>query len=342
MFAIYVFGGIFSIVLPLRYRMPIVGAHTITGVTFLATVTSSFSYQELIGSYIVAGALMFMVGIFGVFSKLINYVPKQIISAMLAGMIMKYLVNFVLAINSLLLIGCLSVFSFFVFLKWNKRIPPVVAAIFTALIILLLTEPLTINTMAANFTIPTIKTPSFSPRTFFSVSIPLALLILSNDAAVGLGALEQNNYRPPINRIIALSGIFTIIAGFFGGQSANVAGMMNAVCADDDAGPRKQRYLAAITSGIIIIIFGLFSWKIVPFIQALPKPFISILLGLSLLGVFGNSLNLSFSNPKLKFGTMFAFIIAASNITVFNISSPIWSLLIGTFIVQYIEGQVKK
>lgn len=337
-FSVYVFGGIFSILIPLYYRMPIVGAHSITGVTFLVTVTSEFSYQELIGSYILAGLLMFLIGYLGVFSKLMDYVPKQIIAAMLAGMIMKYMVNFISSISEFPIIGGVSLISYFIFSKWYKRIPPVIGAIFTALTLVLLTEPLYVNRMATSFVIPQIQVPKFSPLGFFSVSIPLALLVLSNDAAVGLGALEQNDFHPPVNRIITLSGIFTIIAGFFGGQSANVAGMMSAICADEQAGYKEKRYLAAIVSGVILLIFGILSWELVPFIQALPQAFVSILLGFALLVVFGNSLHTSFSNPRMKISTAFAFMIAAANITIFNISSPVWSLLIATLIARYIEN----
>lgn len=337
-FAVYVFGGIFSILLPLYYRMPIVGAHTITGITFIATITSHYTYNDLIGAYILAGLLMFAIGYLGVFTKLANYIPKQIIAAMLAGMILKYMVNFIAAINDLVLIGGISLILFFIFTKWMRRIPPVIATIFAALIMVILTEPLQISAFSSVFVFPDIQIPHFSSLGFFSVSIPLALLILSNDAAVGLGALEQNDFHPPVNRIVTLSGIFTIIAGFFGGQSANVAGMMSAICSDEMAGPKEQRYMAAVVSGFILLFFGLFSWKVIPYIQALPQAFVAIMLGFALLGVFGNSLHLSFSNPTMKISTAFTFIIAAANITIFNISSPVLSLLIGTFIARYLEN----
>ncbi|MGI6225100.1 MAG: benzoate/H(+) symporter BenE family transporter [Peptococcales bacterium] len=340
MFSVYAFGGVFSILVPLYYRMPIVGAHSITGVAFLVTVTGQFTYQELIGSYVLAGLIMFLIGYLRAFSNLLKYVPKQIISAMLAGMILKYMVSFVVSISNLPVIGILSLVAFFVFSKLNSRVPPVIAAIFTALFLLFLLEPLKISELSiTSFVFPQIQLPEFGILGFISVSIPLALLVLSNDAAVGLGALEQNDYHPPINRIITLSGIFTIITGFFGGQSANVAGMMSAICSDQDAGIKEKRYIAAIVSGTILLIFGIFSWKLVPFIQALPQAFVSILLGFALLGVFSNSLYLSFSNPKFKISVAFALIIAASNITIINISSPVWSLLIGTFVARFIENQ---
>ncbi len=337
MFSVYVFGGIYSILIPLYYRMPIVGAHSITGVAFLATVTTQFSYHQLIGSYMFTGLLMLLIGYLGVFSKLLEYVPKQIISVMLAGMITKYMVSFVASVDQLPLVGGVSLVSYLIFSKWNKRIPPMVAAIVTGFTLLLLTQPLYSGGLASSFVFPTLQLPVFNLLSFLSVSIPLALLILSNDAAVGIGALEQNDYRPPVNRVIAFNGIFSIITSFFGGQSANVAGMMTAICSDEEAGPKEKRYMGAVVSGIIILLFGLFAWKLVPLIQSLPSAFVSILVGFALLGVFGNSLSIGFSNPTMKLSAAFTFVIALSNISLFSISAPVWALVIGTFISRYVE-----
>ncbi|TWI59914.1 benzoate/H(+) symporter BenE family transporter [Halalkalibacter nanhaiisediminis] len=341
-FAVHVFGGILSILLPLYYRMPIVACHSITGVAFLATVTTQFTFHQLIGAYIVSGLLIFLVGYLGAFSKLIHYVPREIIAAMLAGMIMKYMVNFIVSINQMILVGGVALIVFFVFSKWKTRIPPMVAAIITGFVVLLIIEPLNSSGLATSFVLPQMQMPEFNLISFVSVSIPLVLLILSNDAAVGIGALEQNHYRPPINRIISSSGIFSVMASFFGGQSANIAGMMTAICSDEVSGPREKRYMGAVVSGVIILFFGIFSWKVVPFIQGLPEAFVAMLLGFALLGVFGNSLQVSFSNPAMKLSVAFTFIIAVSGTTVFNISAPVWAVLIGTFIAKYIENQQVK
>jgi len=342
MFSVYVFGGIFSILIPWYYRIPIVGAHTITGVAFLTTVTAQFTYPELLGAYIFSGVLMLLIGYLGIFSKLLEYVPKEIVAVMLAGMITKYMVNFIVSIAQLPLIGGVSLLAFFVFSKWDKRIPPMVAGIVIGTLLLLLTQPLNIVGLTSSFVVPTVQLPEFNALSFLSVSIPLALLILSNDAAVGLGALEQNGYHPPVNRVISLSGIFSIFTSFFGGQSANVAGMMSAICSDEQAGPREKRYMGAVVSGIILLLFGLFSWRLVPVIHALPKAFISLLVGFALLGVFGNSLSVGFSRPTMKLSAAFTFMIALSNISIFNISAPVWSLLVGTFIARNVEGRFDK
>lgn len=336
-FAVYVFAGIFSIMVPWHYRIPVSAANTITGVAFLSTMADQLSYPELIGAYVFSACIMLMIGCLGIFSKLLNYVPREILSVMLAGMITNYMVRFVLAVKVFPVIGGIALLAFLIFTKWNKRVPPMVAGIFTATLLLLLTQPLGSVEWTSSFVLPELQLPSFNPVTFLSVSLPLALLILSNDAAVGLGALEQNGYRPPVNRLISLTGIFSMLAGFFGGQSANVAGMMSAICADPVAGPKEKRYMAAVVSGIILLLFGLFASWLIPVIQVLPKDFISILVGFSLLGVFGNSLSGGFSNPGLKLSTAFAFVIALSNISFLNISAPVWSLLIGTLIARCLE-----
>ncbi|MGG3466227.1 benzoate/H(+) symporter BenE family transporter [Neobacillus pocheonensis] len=345
-FAVYVFGGLFGIILPIYSRIPIVGGHTLTGVAFLTTMTSQFSYHEFVGAYIISGILMVFIGFLGFFSKLIKLVPNEIISAMLAGMITNYMVNFIVSINKLILIGFIPLVAFFIFSRWKIKIPPVIAAIVIGTILLILFYPLNNIKWNSGVIMPEIQLPDLNIVSFLSVSIPLVFLILSNDAAVAVGALEKNNYRPPINQIISFSGLFSIITSFFGGQSANIAGMATVICADEEAGPKEKRYMGAVVAGVLLLVYGLFSWKLVPLIQALPKEFNSMIVGFSLLGVFGNSLHQSFSKQTMKISTVFAFIIALSKITLLSICAPVWSLLVGSLIARYIEndtiGKIEK
>lgn len=337
-FAVYVFGGLFGIILPLYSKIPIVGGHTLTGVAFLATMTSQFTFNELIGAYLISALLMVIIGFLGFFSKFIKLVPKEIISAMLAGMITHYMVNFIVSINTLFIVGFISLITFLIFLRWKLKFPPVISAIIIGFIVLNMFYPLnSIEGTSAAF-MPSIQFPDFNTSSFLSVAIPLTLLILSNDIAVAIGALEQNDYRAPINKIISFSGLFSLITSFFGGQSANIAGMATAICSDKEAGPKEKRYMGAVIAGVLLLVYGLFSWKLVPFIQTLPKEFISIIVGFSLLNVFGNSLYQAFSKHSIKTSTVFAFIISLSGTTILSISAPVWSLLIGSFIARYIEN----
>lgn len=336
-FSISVLGGIFGILMSLSCRQPITGAHSITAIAFLATVTAQFSYNELIGAYVLSGLLIFLIGVTGIFSKLLDLVPKEILAAMLAGMIAKYIVNFILSITELFVIGAGSLLVYLFFSRGKQKINPMVAAILTAALLLVATHPVGGIGNTPAFIFPRFQVPEFSLSIFFSVSIPVSLLVLSNDAAVGLGALQQNDFKPPVSRVIAISGLFSILAGVLGGQSANMAGMMTAICSGEEAGPKEKRYAGSVVSGVLLILFGLFAWVLIPWIQTLPPAFITLVIGYSLIGVFCGSLQQSFSSRTIKLGTGCAFAIAMSNIMVFNISAPVWSVLIGTLIVRYIE-----
>lgn len=342
MFATFLFGGLFGIFVPLYYRTPIVGAQTITGLAYLTTVTHQFSYNELVGAFIVSGLIIFIVGYFGVFAKLIRYVPREIISAMLAGIIVKFMIDLIVAIEQMIIVGLAALLAFFICLKSLQRIPPMIAAIFVGIVVLFLTQPVEFSEMSLSFSMLTWQSPEFSVVSIIAVSIPLALLILSNDAAVGIAALQQNGYRIDVNRIITLSGVFSMIAAVFGGQSANIAGMMSAICSDQEAGPKEKRYIAPVFAGVMFVFIGIFAWKLLPFVNALPQAFIAMIVGFSLLAVFANSLSIGFSNPSRRMSTAIAFAISASNISVFHISAPVWALLIGTLIARFVEGEPEK
>lgn len=259
MFAVYFFGGLFSIIFPLIYKIPITGAHSITGVAFLVTITPNFSFSELIGAYIMAGVIIYILGITGVFSKLMEWVPIEIISAMLAGMITNYVVRLITSVSDLAIVGVPAVISYLIFIKWIKRVPAVLGAVSVALIVVLLTQNIGISSMETSYAFPIVYKPEFSIIGILTISIPLALIILSNDAAPGIGVLVSTKFNPPTKKIISVSGIFTAVTAFFGGQSANVAGMMTAICAGEETGPRQKRYMAAVTSGLLILLFGLFA-----------------------------------------------------------------------------------
>jgi benzoate membrane transport protein len=94
-FADYFFSGILGIIMSLIYRIPITAGNTISGVAFLATVTSHFTYPELIGGFVMSGLIIFIIGISGLFTKLINWVPIEVISAMLAGLVTSYVVQII-------------------------------------------------------------------------------------------------------------------------------------------------------------------------------------------------------------------------------------------------------
>jgi benzoate membrane transport protein len=336
-FADYFFSGILGIFMSLFYRIPITAGNTISGVAFLATVTSHFTYPELIGGFVMSGLIIFIIGISGLFTKLINWVPIEVISAMLAGLVTSYVVQIIPSVIAMPLVGGSALFFFFICSRFSKRVPPILAAVIVAFIALFLTGNSGIESKDIDFFFPSIQMPEFSWMGLITLALPLAMLILSNDAAPGVGALQSSEFDPPIRKIISLSGIFSFIAGFFGGQSANIAGMMTAICSDTDTGTKSKRYIASFLSGFLTLVFGIFAWKIVPFIQSLPQVFVSLLAGFSLIGVLISSLQKGFSENRYRLSALTAFLVALSQVSFLHISAPVWALVLGAVVAKTVE-----
>ncbi|MGM0902147.1 MAG: benzoate/H(+) symporter BenE family transporter [Bacillota bacterium] len=337
MFAVYFFGGIFSIIMPLLYRIPITGGHSITGVAFLATVTAQFTYPQLIGGYVMSGLIILLVGFSGFFTKIIKWVPKEVISAMLGGLVTGYVVQIVPAVKEMPMVGGAAVLSFLLCTKYVKKVPPVVIAIGVAFVVLFLTGNFKFGHEHMAFFLPSLQIPEFTGMGFLTLALPLAMLILSNDAAPGIGALESSDFKPPIRKIVSTSGAFSILSGFFGGQCANIAGMMTAICSGPDAGPRMKRYMGSVVSGVVTLLFGIFAWKIVPFIYSLPGAFISLVAGFSLIAVLHSSLQKGFSENRYRLSALAAFIVTLSNVSFFHISAPVWGLIVGAVLARTID-----
>ena len=190
------------------------------------------------------------------------------------------------------------------------------------------------------FTLPYIVIPAFSWNSFVSLSLPLALLVISNDLFVALAVLRKNGYEPSAARTITTTGIATFLVGWFGGHAVNIGGMMTMLCSSEEAGPKEKRYFAAIISGLIVALFGLMTWKVIAFIRILPLSFIWIITGFSLMGVFIKSIQSAFSRPEYRLSTVFTFAIAVSNIAFMGISAPVWSLVFGLFTMKWFgEGR---
>jgi benzoate membrane transport protein len=95
--------------------------------------------------------------------------------------------------------------------------------------------------------------------------------------------------------------------------------------------------MGAVVSGAITIVFGIFAWKIVPFIQSLPQAFVSLLAGFALIGVLHSSLQMGFSGNRYRLSALAAFIVTLSGISFLHISAPVWGLVAGAVLARTVE-----
>jgi len=331
LFVCYVLGGLFNFFVAWRYRLPIAGAHSVTGIAFLSTAAVQLTLPQLAGSFILIGVIIALLGFTGIFSVVFKHIPRPVIDAMLAGVIAHYIVSLIPAFQSNPIVGLCAAVGFFVMPKLVKSLPAIVGVIVFGLIGLLFTYSFpAVERLPYEW--PVWIAPEFTWQGFISVALPISILIISNDIAVAVASLNKQGYNTPVNRIISYSGIATGIGGLGLGHSINIGGMMTTMCSSDETGAKDERYRAALLSSVLCILFGLFAWLIIPYITLLPDYFIASLIGYSLLNIFLNSMQSSFGNKQYRYSVLFAFIISVSGVTMLGISAALWSLLIGTII----------
>lgn len=332
--AIYLLGGIISIFMGMRYRMPITGAYSIPGAAIMAAAFATFSYQEAIGAFIMAGVLVLILGVTGVIGRIMRWVPMPIVMAMIAGAMIRFGIGAVEAVSAAPLIAGLAALAFFLTGRLTSRVPPVLAALVVGLVVTLATGGFQTGATDIAFVMPQFTAPVFTVGAFFGIAVPLAALVIGAENAQAIGVLMAEGYKPPINNMTVISGIGGILAGMMGGHNANIAGPMTAICSSEQAGEDKEkRYGATVVNGLLFGLFGLLAGLAVPFVMALPKPLIGVVAGLAMIGVLLSSLQGAFG-PRLgnQVGAFVAFAVGMSSLNLLGISAPFWALVFGVIV----------
>ncbi|MGO4276418.1 benzoate/H(+) symporter BenE family transporter, partial [Paenibacillus sp. TAF58] len=177
------------------------------------------------GGFIMSGLVIVSLGFTGLFNKVLDFIPKPFIDALLAGLILNYVVKIVPAVKDMPFVGWLAIIGYFITPKISKRIPPFLGVLVFGLIGLLISYDFPIM-QHTGFIIPLPVLPSFTTASLMSIAIPISVLILCNDIAVALAALKNNGFDPPVNKTLIFSGLFSAFAGLFSGHAANIGGMM--------------------------------------------------------------------------------------------------------------------
>jgi benzoate membrane transport protein len=82
--------GLTSIVLSMRFRVPVLTAWSTPGAAMLITSAAGVSMGEAVGAFLVSAALITLSGFSGWFERMIGRIPISIASGMLAGVLLRF------------------------------------------------------------------------------------------------------------------------------------------------------------------------------------------------------------------------------------------------------------
>ncbi len=336
---IYLVSGILMVTLALYYRQPIAIAFSLPGIVVIGGLLKVFSLEQMVAGYVFGGAIMLFLGVSGLIKKVIKYLPVPIIMGMIAGALFSYATGIITSVQKDPLGAGLTLAAFLIGGLLFKRIPPQLLALAVGIIVSIFIMKSKIASDAMGFYTPVFFKPDFSFAAIVSVSVPLVMMELA-DFLKGYGILRANQYDPPVNSMINSTGIFTMIASFFGAHTITVAGPVTAITSCEDAGPLEHRWVGGFLKGVIQILVALLGGILVPFLRALPSTVAAVLAGLAMLSLFLGAFDVAFNKgSNFKVGAFTAFIVAYSNISIYSIGSPVWALIFGVIVSLIFERE---
>lgn len=329
-FGIYVFGGLISLIMALYYKQPIVGAFSIPGASMLATALVGFTFNEAAGAFMMAGAIVLLLGLSGLIGKVMKFLPLPIVMGMIGGVMLRFGTGIVTSTVALPVVCGAAIIGFFLTPMLGKKVSPILGAMLFAIIAIMLTGGIDTTGLDLKYIAPQLVVPKFNVATILSVSIPLAALVVGAENAQAIGVLYGQGYKPPVNAMTIISGIGGMFSGLVGAHNANIAGPMTAICSSEEAGIDKDgRYAASVANGIFFMSFGLVASFAISVIKIIPAPLVSVLAGLAMISVLIGSFKDGFGTGKYKTGAFAALIVGLSGVTFFSIGAAFWALVVG-------------
>jgi len=342
----WIFGGYFicgllSVALSLYYRLPLLAAITIPGGVLVAAALTHLRFEEIIGAYLVTGVLITALGATGTVKRGMEWLPMPIAMAMVAGILLQFGMGIITSLQQTPLVSGMTLIAYLsvsLMKPLARRFPPVLGAIIVGLMAAAALGQA--NWRLLTFGVAEFKffTPQFTWPAAVELVIPLALTVIAVQNAQGIAILQNMGYRPPLDVVTITSGVGSILVAPFGSQSVCLAGPMTGIVTNPSVGPKESRYAAALVTGILWMVFGLFSPMATALSQILPASLVNLLAGLALLEVLGSCFAAAFGE-KFRLGALFTFLITISGIRVLNIGAPFWGLVGGTFVSALLERQ---
>jgi len=340
-FACWFFGPVVGLILTLKHQVPMPGAWSMPGAVMVASAMQVHTLGQLQGAFLVTGILVLILGVTRTIGKVMRYLPMPVVMAMVAGVLLRFGTDMVVGFVADPLVVGVTILVFLVATRFKAviKLPPILITFVAAIGISLVTGQLDFSQMeGASFVLPSVNLPEFSIGAILSVSLPLALLTLGSDGnAQATGVLMSQGYKVPVNDMTVWSGVGGIVASFFGGHNANIAGPMTAITSSQASGPVEGRYAAAVIAIVISGAVGLFASLVVPFIAILPRAFIAVVAGLAMIGVISSALRDSFGTGKMLPACFFAFVMAAADVTILGIGAALWALLVGALVAWFLD-----
>ena len=329
LFALGMSLAITCIVFSLVYRMPILTGWSTPGAALLATSLTGLSMPEATGVFMFAAFLTIVVGVTGLFEKIMIHIPKALTSAMLAGILLHFGMNVFVAMQAQVALVATMLITYLIGKRFFSRYV-IIAVLMVGVVSASLQNLFQFSQFHLEFSKPIFVMPVFSLSALISVGIPLFIVTMTSQNLPGIAVIESSGYNPSISPLISWTGLATLIFAPFGCYSISLAALTATICTNQEADPDPaQRYKATIFAGLCWLLIAIFGGTVVSLFFAFPREFVLAIAGIALLSSIGSSLNVALAEEKQREASIITILISASGFSLYGIGAAFWSLLAG-------------
>jgi benzoate membrane transport protein len=340
--AVSVASGLTCIILSIRFKAPVIIAWSTPGAVLLIAGWSAYSYSEAIGAFVFSGAVTAILGFSGLFSAFMKRIPYSIITAMLAGILLKFGVDVFVALNKLPVFVLPMLLCYLV----AKRLIPRYAVVATLLLGLGAAYGLgNLNFQGVSVALadPVFTGPVFSVNALLGLGIPLCIVTMASQNAAGIGVLRADGYDVPVNPLISATGIASVIFALFGAHGICLSSITAAICTGREAhADSGRRYIAGIACGVLYIVCGVLGATIVSVFSVFPAELIAVITGVALFGSISSSLTAAMKEEAQKESALITFLVTISGISIAGVGAPFWGLIAGIATNFILTGNIAK
>lgn len=323
--------GLTTLLPSLWLRKPVMIAWSTPGAAVLAVAGAGggFGMAEATGAFIVCALLIVVAGASGWFERVMEKIPMPLAGALLAGVLARFGLDAFAALQSSLGMVLAMLAAYLL----GRRLWPryaVVGVLAVGVAIAAGSGRLHAGGVQWSFTVPVFTAPEFSWRATVSLALPLFIVTMASQNLPGVAAIRAAGYRLPISKIIALTGIATLVLAPFGAFALNLAAITAAICLGREAhADPDRRWVAAAACGAIYCVVGVFGAAFAGLLAAFPRELVIAVAGLALLGTIGSGLAAALKDEPYREAALITFLVTLSGLSLFGVGSAFWGVVAG-------------
>ncbi|MFT3812676.1 MAG: benzoate/H(+) symporter BenE family transporter [Acidovorax sp.] len=332
--------GLCSLVPSLILRKPVMVAWSTPGAAVLATagLAGGFSMGEAVGAFMACALLITLAGATGWFERVMNRIPMEIASALLAGVLARFGMQAFAAAQTALPLVLAMLGGYLLARRFAPRYAVVITLVL-GIAFVALRGDMHWSSVHFALAVPEFTAPQFSPGAFVSLALPLFVVTMASQNLPGVAVMRATGYDLPVSRLITMTGLATLVLAPFGGYALNFSAITAAICMGPEAHEDKaKRYTAAVSCGLLYVVIGIFGAVITGLLTAFPPELVVAIAGLALLGAIGNGLAAALSGESHREAALITFLVTLSGVTVAGVGSAFWGVAAGSlalFVQQY-------